>query len=59
MPPWLTPQRLHMAWCVSGILGSLLLYGVLQVSAYPYHHFEHEINTFTMASDQNVAVFGQ
>lgn len=29
----LTPQRLHMAWCVGGILGSLLLYGVLQVSS--------------------------
>lgn len=25
-------QRLHMAWCVGGILGSLLLYGVLQVT---------------------------
>ena len=24
-------QRLHVAWCVTGILGSLLLYGVLQV----------------------------
>jgi len=33
MPGLLTPQRLHMAWCIGGILGSLLLYGVLQVRA--------------------------
>lgn len=24
-------ERLHMAWCVTGIVGCLLLYGVLQV----------------------------
>lgn len=26
-------QRLHVAWCVAGILGSLLLYGVMQASS--------------------------
>ncbi len=28
----LRQQRLNVAWCVAGILGSLLLYGVLQVN---------------------------
>ena len=31
MAPVLAPRRLHMLFCIGGILGSLLLYGVLQV----------------------------
>jgi hypothetical protein len=27
-----THEKLHIAWCVCGIVGCLLLYGVLQVS---------------------------
>lgn len=40
-------QRLHMAWCIGGILGSLLLYGVLQerIMAEPFggERFTHSL----------------
>ena len=28
-------DKLHLAWCVSGIIGCLVVYGVLQVSWRP------------------------
>mmetsp|Transcript_20699 Transcript_20699/g.62393 ORF Transcript_20699/g.62393 Transcript_20699/m.62393 type:complete len:363 (-) Transcript_20699:293-1381(-) len=40
-------QRLHVAWCVAGILGSLLLYGVMQerIMAEPFRgeRFTHSL----------------
>lgn len=32
-------EKLHLAWCVIGVVGCLMLYGVLQVSA--EHRAEH------------------
>ncbi len=32
---WQSVDAVHMSWCVGGIMGSLLLYGILQVTNVP------------------------